>query len=213
MQCCVESCRRDLGSSDSGGTIRMKDSVQGDLTAPPVNAEALQQTLSAAAVHPPRPRLTVRVGVTGHRMDALPPEGENQKLRDQIKQVLEEIKKITMDIFARRTEYGIETYSSEDPCLRLISPLAEGADRLVAEEALKLGIELHCPLPFHREEYAEDFPSESSREIYRNLLSEAKSIFELDGARDASQEAYEMVGRTVLRQCDVLIAIWDQERP
>jgi len=146
-------------------------------------------------------------------MDALPPEGENQKLRDQIKQVLEEIKKITMDIFARRTEYGIETYSSEDPCLRLISPLAEGADRLVAEEALKLGIELHCPLPFHREEYAEDFPSESSREIYRNLLSEAKSIFELDGARDASQEAYEMVGRTVLRQCDVLIAIWDQERP
>jgi hypothetical protein len=174
------------------------------------HTNALDQTTDN---RPPRPRLTVRVGVTGHRLNALPSEGEDQQLRDAVRRILEEIKRITMEIFSRRTESDIETYSSEEPCLRLISPLAEGADRLVTEEALKLGLELHCPLPFPREEYVRDFAAETSCAKFWELLSKATSVFELDGTRDANQEAYEMVGRTVLRQSDVLIAIWDQGRP
>src|SRR6185295_5556054 len=126
--------------------------VQIELADPCSDAQALQRTPPGTVGHPPKPRLTVRVGVTGHRTNALPSEGGNQQLRNVVKQVLEEIIRITLDIFSRREESGIETYSCQEPSIHLISPLAEGADRLVAEEALELGIELHCPLPFSHDE-------------------------------------------------------------
>jgi len=172
---------------------------------------------------PPLPNFAVRIGVTGHRMDVIPPKGEDEALRKAITQVLQNIQQITAEIFADRSSTGIQTYSNEYPSIRIISPLAEGADRIVAEEALKLKaraeqlklkMELQCPLPFPRDEYTNDFSEESKEDFYR-LLSEANAVFELDGPTQAEQrhEAYQMVGRTVLRQCDLLIAIWDQKRP
>ncbi|MFY9826982.1 MAG: hypothetical protein WAM82_36860 [Thermoanaerobaculia bacterium] len=179
-------------------------------------AEKSKQGSSGNGHNPPKPTLTVRIGVTGHRTDKLPPPGEDQQLRDAIRQVLEEIREITLEIFShsQREKPNFETYSSEQPCLRLVSPLAEGADRLVAEEALGLSMELHCPLPFSRDEYTKDFPTKASQEAFENLLSKATRVFELDGPEDEDRrdEAYLMAGRTVLRQCDVLIAIWDQAR-
>lgn len=170
-------------------------------------------TVSTEA-HPPIPNLTLRVGVTGHR-EGLPPEEESQELRRTIREVLEEIQQIVTGIISRKTEGGVRTYSDAEPSLRLISPLAEGADRLVATEALELGMELHCPLPFALDEYVKDFQDEDSKQQFTQLLSQATRVFELDGPADEErrEEAYEMVGRTVLRQSDILIAIWDQDRP
>ncbi|HEV7508492.1 MAG TPA: hypothetical protein VGS07_26665 [Thermoanaerobaculia bacterium] len=165
--------------------------------------------------HPPRPKLTVRIGITGHRLDVIPPKGQDEELRKSIRVVLNKIKTTTEEIFAQQAEANFRTYSAEGLCLRVISPLAEGADRLVAEEAIDLGFKLQTPLPFDREEYMTDFVEPPSKQEFRELLLKAEKIFELDGPTDKNhrEEAYEMVGRTVLRQSDILIAIWDPDRP
>jgi hypothetical protein len=106
-------------------------------------------------------------------------------------------------------------YDISSPLLRVISPLAEGSDRFVAEEAVKLGFELQCPLPFPRKEYERDFTAPESRKHFHDLLQQATAVLELDGSRESSQtenHAYENVGRAVLRHSDLLIAIWDGER-
>jgi len=91
--------------------------------------------------------------------------------------------------------------------LRLLSPLAEGADRITAEEALDIGYSLEAPLPFTQREYEHDFPDTVSD--FRNLLKRASSVMELDGARSEENRSYEAVGRFVVRNCDLLVAIWD----
>ncbi len=203
-------------------------------TPPPMPSQsAPQRDIIQQGNHPPLPALTVRVGVTGHRLDVIPPKGEDQPLREAVAEILKNIKQITSEIFADRSNTGLQSYSNQAPSIRVISPLAEGADRIVAEEALKLNteekplgsnteketlkpkVELQCPLPFPRKEYANDFSSSSQEEFY-SLLSDSKPVvFELDGPtqKDRRDEAYQMVGHTVLRQSDLLIAIWDQERP
>jgi hypothetical protein len=96
--------------------------------------------------------------------------------------------------------------------LRLISALAEGADRLAAREALRLGAELDVVLPFPREDYEKDFPDAVAD--FRELLSMAR-VFTLDGLRDggaAQTESYEAAGRFVVGNCDLLLAVWDGAR-
>ena len=57
--------------------------------------------------------------------------------------------------------------------LLLLSPLAEGADRLVAEIAFKKGIEVIAPLPFNSELYESDF---NKGEMVLSNLSTFNSI-------------------------------------
>jgi hypothetical protein len=185
-------------------------------TAKDTTHEVIPSVLLAQPNCPKRPRLVLRVGVTGHRIDKLPTGKLLDDLRTSIRDSLREIKNIVDEIDAERKAARRLTYSDEEPLLRLISPLAEGADRLVAQIAAEKGLnfELQCPLPFFEEEYKKDFPTSVSD--FENLLSEANSVLQLDGSReslDKRQEAYHMVGRTVLRQCDVLLAIWDGDPP
>jgi hypothetical protein len=151
------------------------------------------------------PPLVLRVGVTGHRPKDLPPPGQDADLRQAIRTVLAEIKRETDKLFRELRSF----YSGDDVVYRLISPLAEGADRLVAEEAIALDYKLQCPFPFPEDEYKRDFKSPHSLAEFKRLRESAKAVFELDGSRAAEEEAYEAVGRMVLRQCDVLIAVWN----
>jgi hypothetical protein len=160
----------------------------------------------------PFPRLVVRVGVTGHRPHKLPPPESQGELRAKVREVLQTIKENARQILAK----GMEVYSNEEPELRLISSLAEGADRLVAEEALSsnLGFNLQSPLPFYREDYAaKDFKKPESRAAFHRLLESPinTAVLELDGVIERDEEAYEAAGRVMLSQCDVLIAIWNGE--
>jgi len=62
------------------------------------------------------------------------------------------------------------------------------------------------------DDYENDFSSSESKKHFRELLKKAATVLELDGSRkdqQAQNRAYESVGRTVLRHCDLLIAIWD----
>lgn len=162
-------------------------------------------------LHPPKVRLTIRVGVTGHRPNGLGGV-DYPTLRERVRQILTIVRDVGREI-AADPDAG---YDSADPAFRVVSPLAEGSDRIVAEEAVSLGFELQSPLPFPRAGYEQDFVTTESREKFRELLGRAKAVLELDGSRESEEStnrAYESVGRAVLRHCDVLIAIWNGERP
>jgi Protein of unknown function (DUF4231) len=159
--------------------------------------------------HPSAAPLVIRVGVTGHRLVRLMEDKFDESLiRQSIREILEIVRQ-TADHISTESQGAYEGV----PVLRLISPLAEGADRLVAQEALALGYDLQSPLPFSREEYERDFTSPESRGEFENLLKQASAVLELDGVRTLEKEAYEAVGRLVVRQSDVLIAVWNGERP
>ena len=150
-----------------------------------------------------RPTLALRVGVTGHRN--LSPQ-TCQQIRPLVRAMLEQIKGSAEQ--AALKSRGV--YNTHAPAiLRAISPLAEGADRIFAEEALALGYELECPLPFHCLEYRNDFTGEVSRRQFDDLLAKAIAVFELDGSREDAPAAYALVGELVLDQSDMLLAVWD----
>ena len=162
-----------------------------------------------ARLPPGRPMLAWRVGVTGHRTL---PEDTLPALGCAVAHVLSLVADTLRDIAARQ---GTGSYAAGGPVLRLVSPLAEGADRLVAREALQLGYELNVAMPFNQGEYERDFGATSLAE-FQALLAQAHlrrgaaCVLALDGSREADGErGYEAVGRHVLRNCDLLVAVWD----
>jgi len=150
-------------------------------------------------------RLTI--GVTGHR--TLPDEPE---LRKTVQNVLDEIR--AMNAFDGRTEFQ----------WRILTPLAEGADRFIAEEVIKRseGSVLKAVLPLTVSEYEEDFVTNQSKEEFRKLMSRdrfpislrrvsLKEEYPPEMLHQARHQAYEDVGRFVVDHCDILIALWDRE--
>lgn len=103
--------------------------------------------------------------------------------------------------------------------LILLSPLAEGADRLAAQVALEEGAQLVVPLPMPQAEYLRDFERPESRAEFEALLARAERHFSLpllsgstlenlhEGARRAEQYAF--VGAYLVRHCQILIALWN----
>jgi hypothetical protein len=92
--------------------------------------------------------------------------------------------------------------------LRLISPLAEGADRLVAREVLsRTNSELVVPLPVPREEYL----NSELRDEFRELIERAIEVIQLPPA-ESREASYERAGHFVLDNSDLLLALWDGER-
>jgi hypothetical protein len=153
---------------------------------------------------PPRPRRVLQVGVTGHRLNRISPRMA-ALLPGQCAQVLHVLGKAW-------TEAASPFADTESPAmLRVISPLAEGSDRMVAEAGLAMRAELACPLPFHPEEYKRDFESEESKRDFDVLLARATAVFDAGGSRAAAEAAYERAGQITVEQSDVLIAIWDGE--
>lgn len=146
------------------------------------------------------------VGVTGHR-DLRPEDVET--LKRQLRSILNEL----------RASYPATS-------LLVLSPLAEGADRLVAQTALEsIGgneqrASLMVPLPMPLDEYESDFKSDESLSEFRDLLSQAVTSFELpfvagntlesvrviQAARD---KQYAQVGAYIARHSHILIALWN----
>jgi hypothetical protein len=102
--------------------------------------------------------------------------------------------------------------------LRLLTPLAVGADRIVARAAIETGIPIYVPMPLAEAEYRKDFDTAETAE-FDELLAVAKSHFALgyDGDNDAQNVAdrarrkrqYALVGRYVAYNAHVLVALWD----
>jgi hypothetical protein len=132
------------------------------------------------------------VGVTGHR--TLPPD---PALARTVDSVLDEI-----ELRAKR--------ESRSPVgLTALSPLAEGADRLVAERILaRPAGELEAVLPMAEAEYEADFTDNASRTEFGSLLARSRTIHRLPCASN-KDEAYAAAGRFVVDFSDILIAVWD----
>jgi hypothetical protein len=95
---------------------------------------------------------------------------------------------------------------SQEPWL--VSALAEGADRLAAEEALVAGYRLRAVLPFSRAQYERDFKHPESLAEFGSLLARAAEVRELSGP----PSGYAAVGSAVLDASELLLAVWDGER-
>ncbi len=131
----------------------------------------------------------VILGVTGHR-------------------VLAEQDKISAGVAA-----GLDRVEAAYPGrpLVLLSPLAEGADRLVATEVLKrTNGRLRVPLPLPLADYMSDFPSPESQIEFKDLLGRADQVFSM-APRETRNAAYEAVGHYVVDHAQVVIAVWDGE--
>ena len=140
------------------------------------------------------------VAVTGHR-DLLP--SELPRLRQQVRDFLCGLR----DAYPGRI-------------VAVMSALAEGADRLVAEEAITLRMPLHVPLPMPRHLYATDFESPQSVAHFEALCSAAVEVYELPltpgntaasiaehGPNRARQ--YAQAGVFLCAHCHILLALWD----
>jgi hypothetical protein len=127
-----------------------------------------------------------------------------------------------LDTIRGRVRTFLESLISENSYRRisLMSPLAEGADRLVAEEALSLGLELIVPLPMPRDLYLIDFESDESLRAFDKLCARASSVFELpiaikNTAADITEQGpardlqYAQMGVFLCAHCHILLALWD----
>ena len=144
--------------------------------------------------------LPIIVGVTGHR-----------DLRQQDLPALEAI--------VKRILQELEAAHRHTPLL-VLSPLAEGSDRLVARVALEMGVRLIVPMPLPQDLYEQDFSSDESRAEFRQLRSRAESSFVLplmagntaDGIEqqgDQRNRQYAQVGALIAELSQVFIALWD----
>ncbi|MCX5800582.1 MAG: hypothetical protein NTX17_04275 [Candidatus Eisenbacteria bacterium] len=138
---------------------------------------------------------TVRMGVTGHRKLA-----NEQLLRRKVKDVLRRIDQLL----------------DHTPHLYVVlSPLAEGADRLVATEIVQWPVSdgsqqprLEVVLPLPEEDYLQDFETQESKEEFKRLLGLASPEPRALKTVEPRPAAYEQVGQYVVDNCDVLIAVW-----
>jgi hypothetical protein len=153
---------------------------------------------------PPKPRLTLTVGVIGHRPNRLPSEAR-VRVAAQVNETFALIAKTARDARERHDEF----FTEEPPAPACISALAEGADRIAAISALENGYALNAILPFDSKEYALDFKQKSSKREYQMLLGRATTTLALPGARAYEPLAYNTAGLTIVDNADILLAVWD----
>lgn len=88
----------------------------------------------------------------------------------------------------------------------LLSALADGADRFVAKIFLEKEVgTLKVPMPFSQTRYMEDFDDASKKE-FLTLLEEATEVFEV---HRVSEYAYQDLGKYLVDNSDMLLALWD----
>jgi hypothetical protein len=160
---------------------------------------------------PPRPPPALRVGVSGERLATLRAQGiDIGGLRTHVRAALGEIHRA-----AHAVAHECATVYSGPPILYLISPLADGAEQIAADEALRLGYTLHVPLACPAAVLTTCFDSSASvtaddpRTAFDHLLMQAKVVQVVDAGRTAAPDGacYTAVENTVLRHADLLIAV------
>ena len=134
----------------------------------------------------------VVIGVTGHRK-----LGPDVVFVEALRSAIENI------ITRASSATGIP------PALVVLSSLAEGADRLIAREVLKVPDScLVVVLPMENDDYIKDFKTGQSKAAYQELFARAVHVEQLP-AKYTRVEAYEQAGQYIVDNCDVLVALWD----
>ncbi len=152
----------------------------------------------------PSDLLPLFVGITGH-----------SDLRPQDIEPLREV--VRRELRAFRARYP------HTPLI-VLSPLGEGADRLIACVALEEGCALIVPLPLPRQQYEKSFSSDESRAEFAGLLERASEVFTLPWVAGSEEEnrmaageltqaqiegQYAAMGAYLARYSHILLALWD----
>jgi hypothetical protein len=135
--------------------------------------------------------LDLRIAITGHR--AL----EN---RDATEKAVGEAIEIILKLLPA---------SPRDSCqLVAVSALADGADRIVANQILaRRGGRLEVILPLPEVDYINDFDNQS-RSDFERLMAKASRTTTMP-QQPTREEAYSACGRAVVDRANMTIAIWD----
>ena len=149
---------------------------------------------------PERHSYELRIGVTGHR-DLI-----------QEKAVAEAVDRLVVylnGLFAKDKDILVKWTA--------ISPLAKGADRMVARSILQLpNSRLKVFLPFDIDEYRNDFEKGADREEFEELLKVSVLQHQCspnnpeNSDKNKRNEKYLLAGKEVVDACEILIAVWDK---
>lgn len=140
------------------------------------------------------------IGVVGHR-----------DIRDEDRETL---KQMIKDFIEKKQKQCPNT-----PVV-ILTPLAEGADRIAAEAAIDCKIDFIAVLPMPVEEYKKDFVNVESAGEFETLLAKASFMIELplqegitieqvNNDIEKRNEQYYQNGLFIARQCHTLVAFWD----
>ena len=158
----------------------------------------IQAAGASDAAHPDRVRPHLAVGITGHRH--LETEVARGKVAALLRSIAESAERIWQSV--------PDVFDPVAPVLRLVTPLAAGADQMAAEEGLDAGYQLQAVLPLPRADYASDF-EDKDRERLNALLARAQCCLELPPQPGGRPQAYALAGRATVAHSDLIIAVWD----
>lgn len=141
----------------------------------------------------------LKISITGHR-DLK--EVHSESYKQQIK------------------EYILSIMQKNNENIKIITPLADGADRLIAYVSMELELGFEVLLPMPRELYIQDFDT-SSLEEFIFLESKASSISTMPLYWENTIKSitsygidrdyqYSEVGRILAKESDYMIALWDR---
>lgn len=132
--------------------------------------------------------MSIFIGVTGHRN--MHPEA--------IPQIQERVSAVLDEIITRHP----------DTRITLQSPLAAGADQLVAGIGISKGLDLHVPLPLPLNDYFKDF-DDQERKKFTSLLAHASKVWVPYNEDLGRPEGYLMAGSYIAQSSDYVLALWD----
>lgn len=165
---------------------------------------------------------SIRIGVTGHRIL----RAEDELKKQIVRVITSDVIKLFHDSMSRSDEVraGTVTYT-------VVTPLAEGADRLVAETVLEYNSNsiIEVVLPLTLSDYRKTFrrPDDPGFTRLYNKANKIIPLRKLDFEDDPEivnenldipikkridegrKKAFEAVGRYIVDHCDALIAIWN----
>lgn len=135
----------------------------------------------------------------------MPPDAH--ALRDRVREVLRRLKAALDNVEADEADVD----SWEPLRFVMLSPLTHPADRLVADQALKVGYELHAVIPYERAAYEARFGDGDEAAEYRALVARAATVEELPGVGDTDEDrrdAEAAFEEWLLEETEVLLAVW-----
>ena len=152
---------------------------------------------------PPKP-IVLNVGITGHRAGVLTAPYV-RSLRPVMSEIFKQLRDGTLNLRLSEDMFC----SLTEPRLLLHTGLASGADQIAAKHARTSGYRVHAVLPFEPDEYRKDFAEGRELHRFERALAAADDIIALPGQRSNLEAAYVLVGESLVRKADVIVAIWD----
>lgn len=102
-------------------------------------------------------------------------------------------------------DYFIATYGE----LNCISSLAQGADTIFIQEAIKKNCQITIVLPFQKEIFEEDFDKTSIKTLHSILAKHPHRVKSIISDSKEKEQAFLETGLELTKESDAILAVWD----